>query len=120
MAHTTNKLTVTFQAFPRLSPGNDDRGGDVFANGKRVGLVCRVMEWRDVGTCSVSYKGTVTGYEVTLYDGTLSDDPVFDTLAEARDYVRKFFANPTNAAAVFEAIEAREARERAFAAKKGA
>lgn len=88
MARTTwNK--VTFLPFPKLS-GNDCTGGDIIVNGKREGAVCRVVEWRDVGHVSASYRPSVTGYTVTIYDG-LTDDRTFDTLAEARGYARDFF-----------------------------
>lgn len=80
-------MNPTFTKYARLESGNECSGSDIQMGGKDLGQICRIVEWRDVGSVSVSYKGTVTGYRVALRHE--EEEPTFKTLTEARAYARK-------------------------------
>ncbi len=84
-----SKPTIVFSPFPKLRSGDDDPGSSIVVNGEREGVIVRNIDWRDVGSVSVSYRATIFGYTVQIFSS--DPEPSFKTLAGARDYVRKFF-----------------------------
>lgn len=90
-AKQTNRAKPAFTHFPKLTTGNDCAGAPIMLGDEPGGCIRRVVEWKDVGGVSASYRPSIMGYTVEVYDG-VTDDRTFDTLGEARNYAREFFA----------------------------
>jgi hypothetical protein len=81
---------ISFGRFPRLRYGEGCDGADITVDGKNVGWIEREVYWEEKYRALRGVKPVITGYTVILSGEDI--DRTFDTLADARDFVRRRFA----------------------------
>lgn len=89
-------MSVTFSKFPKMTHGEDDDGASIFLDGVEVGMLIRVIEFRDVGHLTARYRNEVVGYRLDFWGewGDEIEEVVFPTLTEARDHARRISTLP--------------------------
>ena len=78
---------ISFSNFPRLKYEMECEGADITVDGKYAGVIQREVVWTDKWAALKGSKSEVLGYTVMLLID--KDDHTFDTLGQARDYVRR-------------------------------
>lgn len=78
--------------FPKVDPGNDCGGRGIYApDGRRVGTLYRLFNYKRPSLMSETYVNTVAAYQVEDFDSKPHD---FKTLAEATAFARSMPYGP--------------------------